>query len=50
MEELQDASIHHTAAKLISTIKTLKNYEPLYQNVQVKYAKCKIKFSLLVIN
>ncbi|XP_065357666.1 TBC1 domain family member 19 isoform X2 [Calliphora vicina] len=34
MEELQDASIHHTAAKLISTIKTLKNYEPLYQNVQ----------------
>ncbi|XP_075170490.1 uncharacterized protein LOC142242859 [Haematobia irritans] len=34
MEELQDASIHHTAAKLINTIKTLKNYEPLYENVQ----------------
>lgn len=40
MEELQDASIHHTAAKLISTIKTLKNYEPLHQNVQVCLYVC----------
>lgn len=40
MEELQDASIHHTAAKLINTIKTLKNYEPLYENVQVGVCVC----------
>lgn len=35
MEELRDASIHHTAIKLFSDIKCMKLYDSLYQTVQV---------------
>lgn len=37
MEELRDASIHHTAIKLFSDIKCMKLYENLYKMVQVKF-------------
>ena len=35
MEELQDASIHHMAAKLLQSIQNHKNYDPLFKSVQV---------------
>lgn len=36
MEELKDASIHHTALKILSEITSMKNYdEIIYQTVQV---------------
>ncbi|TMW53720.1 hypothetical protein DOY81_001188 [Sarcophaga bullata] len=34
MDELQDASIHHMAAKLLQEIQNHKNFEPLYKSVQ----------------
>lgn len=34
MEELQDASIHHMTAKVISAIKNTKCYEPLFKELQ----------------
>lgn len=34
MEELRDASIHHTALKLSSDIKTMKIYDNVYKMVQ----------------
>lgn len=40
MEELQDASIHHMAAKLLQSIQNQKYYEPLYQSVQVTMVEC----------
>lgn len=42
MEELKDASIHHTALKLSEDIKAMKIYGSLYKMVQVR------KMSLLV--
>lgn len=36
MEQLRDASIHHTALKLLTEIKNMKNYdEKIYKTVQV---------------
>lgn len=35
MEELRDASIHHTAIKLFSDIKSMKLYDNLFKTVQV---------------
>lgn len=50
MEELRDASIHHTAQKLAVAIKAMKNYDEIFKKVQVhkinsiyssiKYIKC----------
>lgn len=34
MDELKDASIHHTAIKLSNDIKTMKLYDDLFQRVQ----------------
>ncbi|KAH8241530.1 TBC1 domain family member 19 isoform X1 [Drosophila bipectinata] len=34
MEELQDASIHHMTAKVITAIKSTKCYEPLFKELQ----------------
>ncbi|XP_022220895.1 TBC1 domain family member 19 [Drosophila obscura] len=34
MEELQDASIHHMTARVITAIKTAKCYEPVYKELQ----------------
>lgn len=34
MEELKDASIHHTAIKLSNDIKTMKLYDDLFKRVQ----------------
>ncbi|XP_030383303.1 TBC1 domain family member 19 [Scaptodrosophila lebanonensis] len=34
MEELQDASIHHSTAKVIAAIKNIKRYEPIYKELQ----------------
>lgn len=34
MEELRDASIHHTALKVFGDIKSMKLYENLYETVQ----------------
>lgn len=44
MEELKDASIHHTALKLSEDIKAMKIYGSLYKMVQVrlKFADCVI--------
>lgn len=39
MEELRDASIHHTAQKLAIAIKSMKNYDEIFKKVQVKYYK-----------
>lgn len=38
MEELKDASIHHTAIKVSSEIKNMKLYSQLYKTVQVNNA------------
>lgn len=35
MEELKDASIHHTAIKISNEIKNMKLYSQLYKTVQV---------------
>lgn len=35
MEELRDASIHHTAQKLAVAIKAMKNYDEIFKKVQV---------------
>ncbi|XP_067626036.1 TBC1 domain family member 19 isoform X2 [Eurosta solidaginis] len=35
MEELRDASIHHTAQKLAVAIKSLKNYDDILKKVQI---------------
>ncbi|XP_014089062.1 TBC1 domain family member 19 isoform X1 [Bactrocera oleae] len=35
MEELRDASIHHTAQKLAVAIKAMKNYDEIFKKVQI---------------
>lgn len=35
MEELRDASIHHTAQKLAVAIKAMKNYDEIFKKVKV---------------
>lgn len=41
MEELKDASIHHTAIKISNEIKNMKLYGQLYKTVQVNKRKTK---------
>lgn len=48
MEELKDASIHHTALKLANEIKIMNIYQNLYKMVQVMYIKKLEKYTFYV--
>lgn len=50
MEELRDASIHHTAIKLFGDIKCMKLYDNLFQTVQVFLFCEAILFNFIKIN
>lgn len=54
MEELKDASIHHTAIKISNEIKNMKLYGQLYKTVQVNNnnitIQSRIKFTVSLKN
>lgn len=50
MEELRDASIHHTAQKLAVAIKAMKNYDEIFKKVKVNENQKKKANSIYVLN